>query len=175
MSDPRYPIGTFVPQENYTPAELSACIERIATLPQRLAAAAGTLTDAQLDTPYRDGGWTLRQVIHHVADSHMNAYIRLKWTLTEETPLIKAYNEKDWAQTPETKAPTALSLQLLSALHAKWTTLLRQIGPSDWQRSFLHPETNKHVRLDRQVALYAWHGDHHLGHVTSLKERMGWK
>ncbi len=175
MTDLRYPIGTFAPQESYNQAELDACIERIATLPQRLATAASTLTDAQLDTPYREGGWTLRQVIHHVADSHLNAFIRLKWTLTEETPLIKAYNEKAWAQTPETTAPPALSLQLITALHAKWVALLKHNTSADWQRSFLHPETNKYVRLDRQVALYAWHGDHHLGHINSLKERMGWK
>lgn len=174
MSDLRYPIGPFAAKENYTPEEIRELVNRIETLPARLESEVKALSKAQLDTPYRDGGWTVRQVVHHVADSHSNAYIRVKWTLTESTPEIKAYNEKDWAQTPEVNLDPALSLAVLKALHAKWVALLKLLSPGDLQKSFVHPETKKQVRLDRMIALYAWHGDHHLAHITSLKARMGW-
>jgi DinB superfamily len=174
MTDLRYPIGPFVAQDQYSPEEIKGLIHRIETLPTRLEKEVNGLTGEQLDTPYREGGWTVRQVIHHVSDSHMNAYIRLKWTLTESTPTIKAYNEKDWAQTPEVKLDPVISLTLLNALHTKWSSLLKLLSNSDLQKEFLHPESKKFVRLDRQMALYAWHGDHHLAHITSLKSRMGW-
>jgi hypothetical protein len=167
MSDERlqYPIGKFSPKENYTPEEITSLINSIENLPGKVEAVYKNFSPKQLDTPYRPGGWTARQVIHHMADSHMNAYIRFKWSLTEDTPLIKAYNEKDWAETYETKQDPALSVALLKALHAKWITLLRSLSKDDLQKSFVHPETGKNVRLDRLVALYAWHGEHHLGHL----------
>jgi len=172
----RYPIGKFSPkEESHSETELKSLISRIESLPARLAREIASLSPAQLDTPYRDGGWTVRQVAHHVPDSHMNAYIRFKWSLTEETPLIKAYNEKAWAETAETKSDPSISLDFLKALHAKWVVLLKQLGPADLNKQFIHPETKKHVRLDNLIALYAWHGDHHLAHITELKKRMGWK
>jgi hypothetical protein len=167
----RYPIGKFEAKESYSTEELKACINRIETLPSRIEALVQRLSSKQLDTTYRDGGWTARQVIHHISDSHSNAYIRFKWTLTEETPLIKAYNEKAWAETPETKSDPGISLNLLKALHAKWIILLKQIPPQDLQKQFIHPETNKHVRLERLIALYAWHGDHHLGHLEIVSKK----
>jgi uncharacterized damage-inducible protein DinB len=172
--DPRYPIGKFEPKESYTADDVKQSIDRIAALPARMEAALKDLSEAQLDTPYRDGGWTLRQVAHHVADSHMNAYIRVKWTLTENTPLIKAYEEKAWAETPETKGSPVLSINLLKALHTKWVVLLRALTPELLQRQFTHPDTKKQVPLDRLIAMYAWHGEHHLGHILGLKEKMKW-
>ena len=172
--DLRYPIGKFSSQENYTSQDLIEFIQRIADLPAKLEGVINNLDEAQLDTPYRDGGWTVRQVIHHVADSHMNAYIRVKWALTEETPLIKAYFEKGWAETPETKTDPSLSLNLLKALHKKWVTLLKGLTPTELKKAFTHPETKKLVTLETLMGMYAWHGDHHLAHITSLKKRMNW-
>ncbi|NOT73835.1 MAG: putative metal-dependent hydrolase [Cyclobacteriaceae bacterium] len=172
--DPRYPIGKFEPKESYSMEDVSKNIDRIASLPAKLENAVRGLNDAQLDTPYRDGGWTVRQVVHHVADSHMNAYIRYKWTLTEDNPVIKAYFEKEWAVTPETSAPIALSLPLIHSLHSKWIVLLKGLKKEDLRKEFTHPETKKQVPLDRLTATYAWHGEHHLAHITSLKEKMGW-
>ena len=170
----RYPIGKFSAKESYTEEELKNFIDRIDTLPEKIVSAVTGLSDAQLDTPYREGGWSVRQVLHHLPDSHLNAFIRFKWTLTEETPTIKAYDEKLWAETPETKSDPALSLNLLKALHAKWVSLLRALPTEDLKKQFLHPQTNKHVRLDNLMGMYAWHGEHHLAHITSLKERKGW-
>lgn len=172
--DPRYPIGKFEPKDSYTSEEIRHGIDRIAALPCKVEAALNGLSSTQLDTPYREGGWTLRQVAHHVADSHMNAYIRFKWTLTEASPLIKTYDEKGWAQTPETNAPPAVSIDFLKALHTKWVILLNALTPQQLQKAFTHPDTKKLVPLGRLIALYAWHGDHHLGHITALKERMKW-
>ncbi len=175
MDDERYPIGKFVPQETYTQATLEKSINEIEVLPELLAQAIQGLAPDQLDTPYREGGWTIRQVVHHLADSHMNAYIRTKWALTEEAPLIKAYNEKAWAETPETKAAPELSLAILKSLHDKWAALMRQLSPNDLSREFVHPETRKSQHLDRMISLYAWHGAHHLAHITQLKKKRGWK
>lgn len=174
MFELQYPIGKFQAKNEYTAGEVQDNIGRIESLPGRLSQAIQGLTEGQLDTPYREGGWTVRQVIHHLADSHMNAYIRTKWTLTEASPLIKAYEEKDWATTPETKEAPAISISLLTALHAKWTILLKRLGPTDLQKHFVHPQTQKEIKLVNQIALYAWHSDHHLAHITRLKERMGW-
>ena len=165
----RYPIGKFTPQEKYTTEELQVIISRIEALPAKLEEAAGKLTRAQLDTPYREGGWTLRQVLHHVPDSHLNAYIRFKWALTEETPTIKIYDEKAWAQTPEIHLDPVISINLLKALHVKWVVLLKSLSPQDLQRQYFHPETKRYNRLDNVMAMYAWHGEHHLAHITSLK------
>ena len=173
-SDPRYPIGKFNAQESYTNTELQQFIERIESLPARLEAAVRGLSPEQLATPYRDGGWTVLQLLHHVPDSHANAYIRVKWTLTEETPTIKAYDEKAWATTPETSFDPALSIAFLKALHAKWITLLKNIRPEDLTRKYYHPDTKKFVRLNDLMGMYAWHGDHHLAHITTLKSQKGW-
>jgi uncharacterized damage-inducible protein DinB len=132
------------------------------------------LTPAQLDTPYRDGGWTVRQVAHHVPDSHMNAYLRFKFGLTEDAPPIKTYEEKDWARTPEVAAtPVDVSLALLDALHGRWVILLRAMTPEQFARTIKHPDMGP-TTLDTMLALYAWHGRHHTAHITSLRERMGW-
>jgi len=173
--DPSYPIGKFQLQGTYTADDIKAFISRIEALPAKLEAAVKGMSDQQLDTPYRDGGWTVRQVVHHVPDSHMNSFIRFKWTLTESTPLIKAYDEKGWANTPETKLAPDISLNFLKTLHIKWVALLRGLSPDDLRKEFIHPDTKKNIPLDRLIHLYAWHGDHHLAHITTLKERMGWK
>ena len=170
----RYPIGKFVACEKYTAEEQQQNISRIEALPANIEAAVKTLTSSQLDTPYREGGWSLRQVLHHLPESHINAYIRFKWTLTEDTPTIKPYDENAWAQTPEIYLDPAISINLLKALHTKWVALLRSLSPQDLQRQYIHPETKKYNRLDNMTAMYAWHGEHHLAHITSLKERMHW-
>lgn len=172
--DPRYPIGKYVPRDGYSGEELSSLINRIATLPERLQRAVHGLSPVQLDTPYRDGGWTVRQVVHHVADSHTNAYIRVKWALSESSPLIKAYDEKGWAITPETKEDPSLSIAVLQSLHAKWVRLLVKLSPEELARDFIHPSTKKSARIEQIIGMYAWHGDHHLAHITALKERMKW-
>ena len=174
MIDERYPIGTFTPPTGpASPAERNDRIEQIAAAPANFRRAVAGLDDAQLDTPYRDGGWTVRQVAHHLPDSHMNAYLRFKWGLTEENPAIKTYEEKDWAKTPETRAPIAMSLDLLTSLHQRWVTLLRAMRPGDFARTIQHPEWGK-PSLDTMLALYAWHGRHHTAHVTMLRKRRGW-
>jgi hypothetical protein len=172
--DPRYPIGKFHAANAYTLGECEDFLSRISSLPLRIEAAVHGLTDGQLDTPYRDDGWTVRQVVHHVADSHMNAYIRVKWALTEESPIIKPYDEKAWASTPETEEAPALSLALLKSLHAKWVILLQSLTPEDLERQFIHPATQRAVRLDQLMAMYAWHGDHHLAHITELNKQKNW-
>jgi hypothetical protein len=167
----RYPIGKFTARDSYSTEELQHCIERIERLPREIEKVINSMTIKQLDTRYREGGWTARQVVHHVADSHMNAYIRFKWSLTESTPTIKAYDEKAWAETPETKLDPVISIELLKALHAKWSALLRRLAPADFQKEFLHPDTKKNMRLDRMTAMYAWHGEHHFGHLKIVANR----
>lgn len=164
----RYPIGKFQPEEFYTTEAINANIERIETLPSRVRKLIDTFSSTQWDTPYREGGWTGRQVVHHMADSHMNSYIRFKWTLTESTPVIKAYDEGAWAETPETKLDPEISLILLDALHAKWGALLKLLTKDDMKKTFIHPDTNKHNSIERMIATYAWHGDHHLGHLKII-------
>lgn len=168
MSQPdrQYPIGKFQPKENYSAAEISAYIDTIGSLPGKIEAIASKLTPELLDKSYRSGGWSARQVIHHLADSHVNAYIRVKWTLTESSPIIKAYNEKAWAETSETKLDPQLSISLLKALHAKLVAVLKGLTSYDLQKYFVHPETGKEVRLDKMIAMYSWHGEHHLGHLN---------
>jgi hypothetical protein len=166
----RYPVGKFAPKDSYTLQEVQENINRIETLPAKVEALIRNFSTAQYDTPYREGGWTARQVIHHMADSHMNAYIRFKWTLTENTPIIKAYDEKLWAETPETKLDPQISLNFLKALHSKLVALLKLIKPEDLKRSFIHPDTKKNVPLDRLIATYAWHGEHHLGHLEIISK-----
>ncbi len=175
MTDLRYPIGKFESKPSYTFEEVSQFIKRIGEAPTKYELAINNLTDAQLDTPYREGGWTVRQVIHHVADSHTNAYIRIKWTLTEDKPTIKAYEEKLWAETPETKLSPALSLTFLHALHAKIVAIAARLSTEDLAKKFIHHESKKEIRLDQLLGMYAWHGDHHLAHITELKSREKWK
>jgi len=174
MDDPRYPIGPFSYARPHTPERRLDCIARIAAAPANLRRAVAGLTDAQLDTPYRDGGWTVRQVVHHVPDSHLNAYTRLKLALTEEAPLIRPYMEDRWAELDEAKTgPVEMSLQLLDALHVRWVAALRALDPADLERTFEHPDMGT-FPLYRYIAMYAWHGRHHVAHITSLRQRMGW-
>jgi uncharacterized damage-inducible protein DinB len=170
-----YPIGSFVRPEKIRKSDIKTWIKDIENLPKQLKKAVDGLNDAQLDTPYRDGGWTVRQVIHHIADSHLNAYIRTKWTLTEDHPTIKAYDEKAWAEQEDGKtAPIALSMTLIVALHKRWVASLKSLQPADFERGFYHPENKIDIQLKNLMALYSWHGRHHTAHITSLRERMGW-
>lgn len=171
----RYPIGKFSAPSDITPAQREEYIAGIEKLPQDLRQAVASLSEEQLDTPYREGGWTLRQVVHHIPDSHINSYVRYKWTLTEDNPTIKAYYEDRWAELPDTQyAPVALSLDLLKAVHQRWVVLLRHMQEDDWAKSFVHPGGQRTIRLDTALAMYVWHGKHHLAHIESLKQRKGW-
>jgi uncharacterized damage-inducible protein DinB len=173
-TDPRYPVGKFNGQPPASEAERESFIKNIEEAPGKLRAAVRGLSEQQLDTPYRDGGWTVRQVVHHVPDSHLNSYIRFKWALTEDDPLIKTYHEDRWAQLPDSKnTPIEVSLTLLDSLHRRWTNLLRSLGPEQWKRTLRHPEIGP-MTLDRVLALYSWHSRHHVAHITALRERMGW-
>jgi uncharacterized damage-inducible protein DinB len=171
MSDPRYPVGKFERHEQYSPHERRELIDQIAAAPARMRETVARLTPAQLDTPYREGGWTARQVVHHVPDSHLNAYIRFKLALTEDTPTIKPYDEAQWAKLADTKeTPIETSLTLLESLHDRWVRLLRSMSDADFQRKLNHPE-NGLMTLDAVLGLYAWHGRHHVGHVASVAKR----
>lgn len=173
MSDPRYPIGKWN-REPLTPAKKNQWIEDIAAAPALLRAAVKGLTPQQLDTPYRDGGWTVRQVVHHVPESHMNSYIRFKLALTEDVPTIKPYMEDRWAQTADvSNTPIEVSLALLENLHTRWVILLKSLADHDFERKFRHPEMGE-MTLGLTLGLYSWHGKHHVAHITALRERMGW-
>ncbi|MFI5174431.1 MAG: YfiT family bacillithiol transferase [Terriglobia bacterium] len=172
--DLRYPIGPFKMDENITGEKHQLFIDQIAETPARLRAAVDGLTVEQLDTPYRPEGWTVRQVVHHLPDSHLNSYIRFKLALTEEDPTIKPYHEDRWAQLEDARtAPIATSLSLLESLHSRWVLLLRSLSPKDLTRTFRHPELGI-VSLEKNLCLYAWHGRHHVAHITSLLERLRW-
>jgi uncharacterized damage-inducible protein DinB len=174
MSDPRYPIGTFQAGGPMTPEERAPLLQQIEDAPANLRSAVADLDDAQLDTPYRDGGWTVRQLVHHVADSHMNAYLRLRWALTEDGPTVKGYEEKDWANLPDAStAPIEMSLNLLDALHVRWMALWRALTEEQFAREWKGPDFG-FVPVDDLVRLYAWHGRHHAAHVTALREERGW-
>ena len=174
MTDPKYPIGPCAKPAASDQESRRAAMAAIASAPGLFKSAVSGLGDAQLDTPYRDGGWTVRQVVHHVADSHMNAYIRFRWTLTEDEPVIKTYDEKRWADLPDARtAPIESSLELLEALHARWMALLLALTPADYAKRLAHPELGA-VDLNTMLALYAWHGRHHAAHITTLRERNGW-
>jgi hypothetical protein len=174
MSDARYPIGRFTPDENPTPVTRAKHIQEIASLPAQIVQAVTGLTTEHLDTPYREGGWTVRQLVHHMPDSHMNAYIRFKLALTENVPTIKPYDEAAWAKLKDSElTPIEVSLTLLDAVHTRWVTLLKSLKPEDFDRKFNHPEAGPQT-LDRALALYGWHSRHHLAHITSLRERMKW-
>jgi len=172
--DLRYPIGPFQQDEAVTPERMRQWIGAIAEAPARLRSAVAGLSDAQLDTPYRPGGWTVRQVVHHLPDSHLNSYVRFRLALTEDNPTIKPYDEARWAELPDGRsAPVELSLALLEALHRRWVLLLESVDEPDWSRAYLHPEYGPRT-LRETLGLYAWHGRHHVAQITSLRTRMGW-
>jgi len=173
-ADPRYPIGKFQQPLESTPELRQQAIEIISDTPARLRSAVDGLSPVQLDTPYRDGGWTVRQVVHHVPDSHINAYIRLWLALTEEQPTIKPYDEDAWAQLSDAKTgPIEMSLTLLDAVHDRWVRLLRALAADQFGRVFVHPDHGPRT-VDWLVFLYAWHGRHHIAHITELRKQRGW-
>lgn len=175
MSDDlRYPVGHFAPKAALTDVDRIGCIDEIAALPSGLTLAVDGLTDAQLDTPYRDGGWNVRQVVHHLADSHANAYIRMKLAATEANPAIKAYDEAVWSEQSDARtAPVSLSLDFIEALHGRWTWWMRTLDAAAFARPLRHPESGN-MTVDLLLQLYAWHGRHHLAHITGLATRNRW-
>ena len=176
MTDLRYPIGPLKDhaKDHTTAEERAALMDEIQDAPTKLRAAVAGLDDAQLDTPYREDGWTVRQVVHHVVDSHVNAYVRFRWSLTEDAPMIKAYKEKEWARLPDAiGAPVEVSLNLLDALHARWLILLRAMSPEDFERRWASPDKGE-LGVDVLLQIYGWHGKHHVAHITALREREGW-
>ncbi len=175
MEDLRYPIGPFKFEESVSAGARPHLIDQIAETPAKLRLAVEDLSPEQLDTPYRPGGWTVRQVVHHLPDSHLNSYVRFRLAVTEDEPTIRPYHEDLWAELEDARtAPVDVSLALLEALHHRWVLFLRSLTDADYHRSFKHPELGL-VPLDKNLALYAWHGRHHVAQITSLCERMGWK
>jgi uncharacterized damage-inducible protein DinB len=175
MPDLQYPVGKFEWSGPATPEQRKRLIAEIEAAPAKLRAAVKGLSAKQLDAPYRPGGWTSRQVIHHVPDSHLNAYVRFKLALTEDQPTIKPYDQDRWANLADAReTPIEVSLALLESVHARWVTILRSLSAEDFARTFRHPEYDVPQTLDRTLALYAWHGAHHTAHITSLRDRMGW-
>ena len=177
IQDLRYPIGDFIPPSADNRETRTENIEALRLLPERLRAAVATLTDSQLEMPYREGGWTVRQTVHHVADSHMNAYIRFKLTLTEDWPTIKPYEEALWAELADSRLPVEPSLDLLTVLHCRWAVLVESMTEADFQKGYIHPASK--IDGGRQplwevLALYAWHSQHHTAHIVNLRSRMGW-
>jgi DinB superfamily len=174
MADLRYPTGEFRFSGEFTEEDRKRAIDVIESTPAKMRAAVKGLKEKQLDTPYRPGGWTVREVVHHVPDSHLNAYIRFKLALTEDVPTIKAYDEQLWAKLEDSRTtPIETSLTLLESLHSRMTILLRSLKPSDFARKFKHPERGA-MTVDSLLALYAWHGPHHVAHITELRKREGW-
>ncbi|WP_343216653.1 YfiT family bacillithiol transferase [Deinococcus aestuarii] len=173
-TDPRYPLGPMPQPLTLTPEERAEAVAAIRALPGELRGAALGLSASQLDTPYREGGWTVRQVVHHVADSHMNAVVRLKLALTEDRPTIKPYEEGLWAELADMRLPLEPSLDLLDGLHTRWAAVLASLTPEDWTREWTHPEHGHTFTVDTLGAMYAWHGRHHIAHVTGLRLRQGW-
>lgn len=169
----RYPIGEFEFDGKITRNEIEEWIKQIEDLPELLAVAVRGLNDQQMDTAYRIGGWTVRQVVHHLADSHMNAYIRFKLAITEDTPVIKPYNEGEWAELPDYELPIETSISLLKALHIRWVKLLKSLTLTDLEKTFVHPDSGE-ISIGKNIGIYAWHGQHHLSHITSLCIRKGW-
>jgi uncharacterized damage-inducible protein DinB len=173
--DPRYPVGKFAWPESISEEDRRNFTAQVEDLPAKLRAAVQGLNESQLDTPYRECGWTVRQLTHHLADSHMNAFIRFKLALTENEPTIKPYEQQLWAEMPDGKTlPIEVSLTLLDSLHRRWAVLLKSMKPEEFARTFRHPELGL-VTLDRNLSLYAWHCRHHVAHITSLREQKGWQ
>lgn len=174
VDDLRFPIGPFAPMASTMPGVRTAHIKTLRLLPERLTAAITGLTDAQLDTPYREGGWTVRQVVHHVADSHTNAYVRFKLALTEDWPTIKPYDEAAWAELSDSRwLPVKVSLDLITALHERWAELLDALTEEDFRKGYEHP-LNGRTNLAKALSLYEWHSRHHTAHITELRRRMDW-
>jgi hypothetical protein len=172
--DPSYPIGEFEMPKEVTPARRQQAVEEIASTPAKMRAAVKGLNDAQLDTPYRADGWTVRQVVHHVPDSHLNAYVRLKLALTEEKPTIKPYDQEAWAKLADSKlTPIEVSLTLLSTVHDRWDRIWRSLKPEQFSRPLIHPESGER-NVDWLLFLYEWHGKHHTAHITELRKQKGW-
>ena len=172
--DPRYPVGRHTPPASITAEDREYAVDELALLPERLRNAVDGLNDDQIDTPYRDGGWTVRQLIHHIADSHMNAVIRFRFALTETDPVIKPYDEAAWAMLHDAAtAPVEWSLELIESLHARWVMLLQQLTDNQWLRAYIHPE-NGRTTLASAVLLYAWHSRHHTAHITHLRATRDW-
>ena len=171
--DPRYPVGRFTPPSSSDPATRAQQTSILRLLPSTLQAAISGLTQSQLDTPYRDGGWTVRQLIHHIADSHANAYIRCKLALTEDWPTIKPYDQDAWANLADSQLPIDASVAMIGAIHERWVKLLESIPDADFQRGYVHPENGRQT-LDAVIAIYAWHSRHHTAHITNLRARQGW-
>lgn len=173
--DLQYPIGKYQPMP-FSEKQLQDWIIDLQYLPQHVENAVVNLDAYQLETAYRQGGWTVQQLVHHIADSHMNAYIRFKLALTENNPTIKPYDEAAWANLKDTEEiPINISLTLLHALHIRWCAVIRAIKPEEWNRTVFHPATNKEMTIWHLLGMYAWHGRHHTAHITGLNERMGWK
>jgi hypothetical protein len=174
MDDLRFPVGKFRYDGPFTEQDKTSLLKQISDAPAQLRAAVQGLSESQLDTRYRPDGWTVRQVVHHVPDSHLNSYVRFKLALTEDEPTIKPYAEDRWANLADTKTtPTEISLTLLDALHDRWVRLLRSLTAEDWKRKLRHPERGT-MTLEENLALYAWHGRHHVAHITELRKRMSW-
>ena len=174
MEDLRYPVGKFKYDGPPSEEQKKTFLNDIAATPVNLRAAVKGLSEAQLDTPYRPDGWTVRQVVHHLPDSHMNSYVRFKLALTEDDPTIKPYAEDRWAELTDSKAtPIEVSLTLLDSLHDRWMRLLRSLSPEEWQKTFRHPELGS-MTLEKALAIYAWHGRHHVAHITELRKRKSW-
>lgn len=171
--DLRFPIGPFKCDEKITLSQVELWINEIQNLPSNLRSIVEKLDDSQLDVPYRQGGWTIRQVVHHIADSHMNAYIRFKLALTEDNPTVKTYEESSWADLVDSKLSVDISLHLIEFLHMRWVALLTSLTEQDLKKVFTHPDSGL-VTIERNIGIYAWHGKHHLAHITSLIERKGW-
>lgn len=174
MDDLRFPVGKFKYDGPPDEQQKRTFLDEIARTPANLRAAVKGLSEAQIDTPYRPGGWTIRQVIHHLPDSHLNSYVRFKLALTEDDPTIKPYAEDRWAELADTKStPVEVSLTLLDSLHDRWVRLLRSMTPEEWKRTFRHPDLGS-MPLEKTLGLYAWHGRHHVAHITELRKRMAW-
>ncbi|HTV60159.1 MAG TPA: bacillithiol transferase BstA [Verrucomicrobiae bacterium] len=172
-ADLRYPIGKPERPERLSAEQRRELIAAIAEAPSKLRAAVAGLSPQQLDTPYRPGGWTVRQVVHHLPDSHMNAYTRFKLALTENQPTIKPYEESAWANLADSNGPIEPSLALFDALHQRWVLLLNSLSAADWEKKFNHPESGPNT-LDKALSVYGWHGRHHVAHITALRGRNGW-
>ena len=171
--DARYPIGQFKYEGPYTDAQIARMIQDLAELPRNLRASVAGLNEQQIDTPYRDGGWTVRQTVHHVADSHMNSFIRFRLAATEDNPTIRPYDEKAWADLADMKEPIETSLSLIEALHHRLVVLLKSFKASDWKRTMVHPERGQ-LTCEANLAIYSWHSKHHVAHITELRKRKGW-
>lgn len=172
-ADLRYPIGKFDKTSEITPESRKRFIAEIAELPEKLKAAIENLNDEQLDTPYRSGGWTVRQTVHHVADSHLNSIVRFKLALTEDAPTIRPYYEDRWAELPDSFLPLESSIKIIEGLHHRWATLLNSMSDADFQRKLIHPDSGEWT-LERMLGLYGWHGRHHTAHIMNLRERENW-